>query len=708
MKVRGAHRNVKKTEGSSATDKTTSAKYLHSGPVDVASSRGSGSSANNFVSEACSPSNQAKFDALTLVWIHLSLRPFSIIEDSGLRNLISFASTVHGEPALCSNQNTLVQWSTKLYENCNFRMQQLIQNQTANHNYYFSMTADSAVSYHDNTSGGLDPLSLYAFAIHFVTTEFDMKTLFLHSGTCNSSGEDVSSSEGQSVFDKWGLEELKLTMLLHAGHGLNLFNNACKNDPIATTFEKCDHVPVIGQSLHLICGPFCSPFNDDVLIGRGNVDDIADFSFDAIASDITLYEHVQVIRRVVAKIRNIARTLGTQGTTPSLINSGSAGTGKRVEVVADEPNRWSSTHTMLAQAVQQQTVIEDVITDMNVLPTAEDWAVAFGFWILLTPFQSLVDSLNCETDPSMIYAYPFLCRVKNILNLSDLFRKTENNEETRINCGSFIKESLERFLEEHGDQDYYESVVITLEASRATLREQFDYRFSSLNEFFLWASMLDPRLRKLNHCTEEEERSRAKQSLLSEMVELANEAGVAEPGEDKMTSSASALNDMFGDVFDDPGAGVVVKLAEGTTEENTSFSSPPVFEQQQQAAEYELTQYLAAPSVHKNITALSWWKTNHSSYPMLARVARKWLSVMAVPTPPDRIVSNNGFVHRARTLWASQHGVVAGSNEEIQWNLKLKMKSLDLTTEEIADILGMPTTTTHLRSETSSQPYVPV
>ncbi|KAL7569924.1 hypothetical protein ACA910_008585 [Epithemia clementina (nom. ined.)] len=685
--------------------------------------------------KSCSAANQATFDALTLLWIHQSLRPFSIVEDSGLRTLISFASAIHGQPALCPDQRTMASWSSKLYENCTQKMHQLIRDQAEHHFLNYSITADTTDAHYDNKSTSRDDysLSFYVIAIHFVTAEFELKTLILQSGvTEGRRGDELfngGGGGGPSIVEKWGLERFRPTAVLYGVNGFSPFSG--KHSKVESA-PACQHVPSIGLSLHLICGPFYCPSDGDPVLQDHEIsDDIADFSFDESASKIAELDHVKTIQQVVSEIRKISSFLMKLGPSASLQSAGEV-TSTNFELAVDVPNRWSSTHNMLTRVLRDQSALEEILTSGDSSPTAEDigttrihnspkvqlskqqWALAGGIWILITPFQSLVDSLSSETDPTMIYAYPFLCRVKNILHLPDLFRQTESGTSSRSKCGNFIKESLERFLAVHGDKDYFESTVAILEACQDTLRTEFEHRFSALNTTFLWASMLDPRLRKLNHCADEDERSRAKECLLEQMLEVLREsvvvqqpAKVQHSGEDRMTaSSSSALNDMFGDVFDDPGAGgATVKLEEGETNENVTEEmtgpSQAFVENQHQQAENELNQYLAADSVPKNVSAFGWWRANHASYPTLALVARKWLSVLAVPTPHDRMVSNNGFVDRARTAVANNGGL-ANAIDENQWGLKLKLKSLELTTKEIADMIVAPAPPTPAAAATTS------
>jgi len=358
--------------------------------------------------------------------------------------------------------------------------------------------------------------------------------------------------------------------------------------------------------------------------------------------------------------------------------------------------QWPSSCERIDSAVHYQTAITNFLAFLESdegqaqfqnqkLPKFEtsDWALLAGIRILLTPFYSLLDSLRSETYPTMIYFYPFLCKVKEILSVGDLFQNNEAGNAARANCGTFIKEGLERFLEQHEKNDYYESVVETLEACRSTLQEEFNFRFNGLEKVFSWASMLDPRLRKLNHLSEEE-REQAKESLLSEMIALNDASGAAkaQQSEDEKlmaNDKRRPFPDMFGDVFDDPGD-------EQGHDVNPVKEEEPGVPLVRQAAQNELISYLASPSVAKNSPPLQWWQANGQHYPMLGRVARKWFSVViGTWSPNDRVFSDCGLVSAFRDPTLTN---VNNSEEfELQLQLNAKLSSIKPSIDEIAELL---------------------
>ena len=58
----------------------------------------------------------------------------------------------------------------------------------------------------------------------------------------------------------------------------------------------------------------------------------------------------------------------------------------------------------------------------------------------------------------------------------------------------------------------------------------------------------------------------------------------------------------------------------------------------------EVSSYLALPKVHPDDCPLLWWKTNKTRFPVLSKLARKYLAIPATSTPSERLFSEAGNV----------------------------------------------------------------
>ncbi|CAB5131700.1 unnamed protein product [Rhizophagus irregularis] len=58
----------------------------------------------------------------------------------------------------------------------------------------------------------------------------------------------------------------------------------------------------------------------------------------------------------------------------------------------------------------------------------------------------------------------------------------------------------------------------------------------------------------------------------------------------------------------------------------------------------EVANYLALPKIHHDDCPLTWWKTNKTRFPVLSKLARKYLAIPATSTPSERLFSEAGNV----------------------------------------------------------------
>ena len=58
----------------------------------------------------------------------------------------------------------------------------------------------------------------------------------------------------------------------------------------------------------------------------------------------------------------------------------------------------------------------------------------------------------------------------------------------------------------------------------------------------------------------------------------------------------------------------------------------------------ELDQYLSHPQLEMEDSPLDWWKVEHSWYPWLAKLARKYLCICATNVPSEHVFSCAGQI----------------------------------------------------------------
>ena len=61
-------------------------------------------------------------------------------------------------------------------------------------------------------------------------------------------------------------------------------------------------------------------------------------------------------------------------------------------------------------------------------------------------------------------------------------------------------------------------------------------------------------------------------------------------------------------------------------------------------AETELTRYLQEDPIDTNDDPLVWWRENHARFPLLSKIARKYMCICATSTASERVFSAAGNI----------------------------------------------------------------
>lgn len=154
---------------------------------------------------------------------------------------------------------------------------------------------------------------------------------------------------------------------------------------------------------------------------------------------------------------------------------------------------------------------------------------------------------------------------------------------------------------------------------------QGKYEPAALQKLLAKACCLDPRYRG-DHINITETKS----ALIEEMV------GV----EDEETAASAS-------VVGDDGQAVVPPAAKKKTlgdllKSRTTSASAPI--PKRARADNELTRYLHEECIDSNANPLSWWRDNQSRFPLLSKVARKYMCICATSTPSERVFSAAGNI----------------------------------------------------------------
>lgn len=243
--------------------------------------------------------------------------------------------------------------------------------------------------------------------------------------------------------------------------------------------------------------------------------------------------------------------------------------------------------------MEQMPAIKRVLDDRNhqhLIPTWQDIAVLESVNAALKPAAEFTDLLSGEN-------YVTVSSVKPILRLLTGDILNESDEDTTLT------------------KDIKHKMCLVLEEK---------YEPTAIQKLLEKACLLDPRYRGKYIDTEE-----TKYTLVEEML------GVREGG---AGASASALGEEEAQAM--PPAAKKRTLGDMLK----SRATTPVPIPKRARADTELTHYLQEEPLDSNGDPLAWWRDNEARFPLLSKVARKYMCICATSTPSERVFSAAGNI----------------------------------------------------------------
>jgi hypothetical protein len=154
-----------------------------------------------------------------------------------------------------------------------------------------------------------------------------------------------------------------------------------------------------------------------------------------------------------------------------------------------------------------------------------------------------------------------------------------------------------------------------LKTVRAAIYLSLNKLWDVPSELCLVASILDPRLKNFSFA---EESSR----------------------EEQKTSAGSLLKELY--IQLKQGSVPPAELSPVLTDDDDIFENMWCDNQSSRTDDDEILRYLQCPVEPKTIDPLKWWQDHRSSYPILAQLARKYLSIPSTSVPSERLFSDAG------------------------------------------------------------------
>ncbi|KAL3972557.1 cathepsin X [Sarotherodon galilaeus] len=271
------------------------------------------------------------------------------------------------------------------------------------------------------------------------------------------------------------------------------------------------------------------------------------------------------------------------------------------QLITDTPTRWSSLQLMINRVIEQEKALSQVLRadkkTRHLVLTWQDMDVLESLNKALSPLTEFTDALSGEHYTSVSY-------LKAVLHLFNTQVLKPQDDDTQLT--TTIKEGILNYLKDKYDDQ--------------TTEELLDM-----------ASFVDPRFKTTY--IKEEKVANMKTRVMSELENLVVE---------QTASAEAALLPSAGASKDDPEvcAKRQRKSLSSYFKKTTQCQTAPL--STRDSVEKELNQYLRTLEACPETNPLDWWKPHEAHFPLLAKLAKKYLCIPATSAPSERAFSTSG------------------------------------------------------------------
>ena len=265
---------------------------------------------------------------------------------------------------------------------------------------------------------------------------------------------------------------------------------------------------------------------------------------------------------------------------------------------------------MVARILEQEKAIRKVLSDdrktSHLVPTWQDIDVLESIQAALGPLADFTDMLSAENYVTVSALNPVL----HVLTSQVLLRKEEDT--------SLTKEIKTRV------QDYLENKY---------------YSDAELKELLNVASFIDPRF-MVEYIGTETEVAIARDRIAREGPEMA--APSLQDATNACASNTAAESESTEELVEPPPKRK--KLSSWLRAAGPGGGAKQVEKTPEKAINDELQQYMATSKPDAESNPLEWWKLHAETFPLLAKLAKKYLCVCASSSASERLFSTSGHI----------------------------------------------------------------
>lgn len=272
---------------------------------------------------------------------------------------------------------------------------------------------------------------------------------------------------------------------------------------------------------------------------------------------------------------------------------------KILRIIQDVPTRWNSTYFMLKRLQELRTVVYALLHDPKIIKPAHcqnfeitdaQWQIIEDIIPVLEPFVTATEALSSEAYPSASCVLPMLLRL------------IQNNLTAKPSDPEIVKTF--KFKTRSGL------------SQRFILPSQPNFSSSILAT----ATFLDPRHKKMSFIDEGDIKAEVRNN-----ISLVLRSEEPETSANPCTSSDS-LDESKNEVF------------------SYMYGDIDIAEESVSSIEDEISSYIHEPVMKWVAKApLKWWKMNEHRFRRLAKLAKRYLCIMATSVPSERVFSVAGL-----------------------------------------------------------------
>lgn len=255
--------------------------------------------------------------------------------------------------------------------------------------------------------------------------------------------------------------------------------------------------------------------------------------------------------------------------------------------------RWNSTYTMIERIVEQRNPILGVLNDRAFTSKKlakkhtldnDNWELLCLLIEILKPFELATKIISGEKYPTASLVLPLI----------DSFTET------------FLKpEDGENVLDEKEEKTKSDPNLVIVKKFKEIVRDELKIRFGSDSTILKFATFFDPRYKNYVQNS-----MNLRKKIEEEYSRIAEKTTTKEKNTNSEKKTALEL------------------LFPKDVSKNSS----------------EVENYLTEHSISKDSDVLVWWRNNASRYPILSKLANKYLCISATSVPSERVFSTAGNV----------------------------------------------------------------